>query len=40
MSGEINYDLVGIQGGLAAVMGIHSQKQDIDGAALAKIAHE
>lgn len=39
MSGEINYDLVGIQGGLAAVMGIHAQKQDIGNQMVQQYTH-
>ncbi len=39
MSGEINYDLVGIQGGLATVMGIHAQKQDIGNQMVQQYTH-
>ena len=39
MSGEINYDLAGIQGGQAAVMGIHAQKQDIGNQMVQQYTH-
>lgn len=39
MSGDINYDLVGIEGGLATVMGIHSSKQDIGNQMVQQYTH-